>query len=168
MQVSRVATGAAIQDPLFEFTPPAGAKLVDRINSVPHSPLLGKPFPEFEWTDLQGNPFSTKSLSGHVAVIRFGDSTASADTSFMELLHRALAPKGVIVWNVITGRTSGLQGEVQRLGYTMPLLAASSSTTAAALGFGNGFLMGVHGARPLRQSGVPLQRNDGHQRFSRT
>ncbi len=143
MQVSRVTTGAAIPDSLFEFTPPAGAKLVDRINSTPQSPLLGKPFPEFEWTDLQGNPFSTKSLSGHVAVIQIGRFYSGADTSFVELLHRALAPKDVIVWEVIKGRTSGLQGEVQRLGYTMPLLVASSSTTAAALGFGNGLLMGV-------------------------
>ena len=92
---------------------------------------------------MQGNPFSTKSLSGHVAVIQFGRFYSDADTSFVELLHRALQPKGVIVWEVITGRTSGLQGEVQRLGYTMPMLVASSSTTAAALGFGNGLLMGV-------------------------
>ncbi len=47
------------------------------------------------------------------------------------------------MWDVITGRTSGLQGEVQRLGYTVPMLVASSSTTAAALGFGNGVLIGL-------------------------
>ncbi|MDR3701382.1 MAG: redoxin domain-containing protein [Candidatus Sulfopaludibacter sp.] len=143
IQVTRVASGDAVPDSLFQFTPPAGAKLVDRISSTPQSPLYGKPFPEFEWTDLQGNPYSTKSLSGHVAVIRFGSFYSDADTSFVELLHRALAPKGVIVWDVITGRTSGLQSEVQRLGYTMPMLAASPSTTAAALGFGNGVLTGV-------------------------
>jgi hypothetical protein len=49
----------------------------------------------------------------------------------------------VIVWDVISGRTSGVEGEIQRLGYTMPMLVASPSTTAAALGFGNGVLIGV-------------------------
>jgi hypothetical protein len=57
--------------------------------------------------------------------------------------NRALQPKGVIVWNVITGRTSRVQAEVQRLGYSMPMLVASPATTAAALGFGNGVLLGV-------------------------
>jgi outer membrane lipoprotein-sorting protein len=38
MQVTRVATGEGVPDSLFQFTPPAGAKLVDRINSTPQSP----------------------------------------------------------------------------------------------------------------------------------
>jgi outer membrane lipoprotein-sorting protein len=158
MQVTRVASGDGVPDSLFQFTPPTGARLVERINSTPQSALLGKPFPEFEWTDLQGNPFATKSLSGHVAVVRFASFYSDVDASFVELLHRALAPKGVIVWDVITGRTSGLQSEVRRLGYTMPMLVASPSTTAAALGFGNGVLMGTV---VLDRSGKVVYHSDG-------
>jgi outer membrane lipoprotein-sorting protein len=142
-QVTRASAGTPLPDSLFEFRPPPGAKLVDAISSVPRSPLFGKPLPDFEWQDEQGTTYSTRSLAGRVAILRFAPVYNDTDASFVELLYRALAPKGVTVWNIVTGRTMGLQDEVQRLGYTMPMLLATPATTTQTLGFSSGILMGI-------------------------
>lgn len=80
-------------DQSFQFTPPSSARSVrkltiERPNKVISHPLLDKPAPPFEATDLTGKKWSLKDLQGNIVVLNFWATWCPPCVMEMPLFNR--------------------------------------------------------------------------------
>jgi thiol-disulfide isomerase/thioredoxin len=69
---SKVVLGGNIPDNLFNFVPPAGARIVPRLFISEHQvDLSGLPAPPLDLQTFDGRPFDSNSLRGHPVLLEF-------------------------------------------------------------------------------------------------
>ena len=62
---------AQVPAEVFQFEIPEGAEVVKFFQPPSPADLLGKPAPDFQFSDLEGNPVNRESLAGKVTVLDF-------------------------------------------------------------------------------------------------
>jgi outer membrane lipoprotein-sorting protein len=73
--VRRIVLNQAIDDKVFEFTPPPDGKLVDKLTYSEAGGLVGKILPDMEFRNLDETRFNLESLTGKTVLMSFGTTT---------------------------------------------------------------------------------------------
>ncbi len=96
-----------LDDSLFAFTAPAGAKLVQQFGAEQQeSPLIGKPAPTFTLKGVKGSTVSLASYKGKVVMLDFWATWCGPcriEMPSIEKLYKELKPKGLVVFGVNQG-----------------------------------------------------------------
>jgi len=135
--VTKAVINQPLPDSLFQFTPPPGAVQVDRLGNR-SSPLLGKSLPDFGLRNLAGKEIKPASLHGKLLILNIDREWSEAIAApFLEMVHRALHDKGVVVLYYVTGTPEEAKANAAKLGYTLPIVTGPTSVTPESLGFTN-------------------------------
>lgn len=119
----------AVAPSLFTFTPPAGAKLVDELNTPFRAPKranwAGKDALAFTLKDLEGNALEFASLKGKVVLLDFWASWCGpcvAELPHIEQLHKDFKDKGLVVLGINDEELEIAKSYVKEKGYTFKTL----------------------------------------------
>ncbi len=131
-----VRLGVSVADESVAYAPDATHAL-NRTEAAHHAPetMAGKPAPDIALRDLDGREVHLRDLRGKVVLLDFwatwcGYCRQALPT--IELLHRSLQAKGLMVFGVDDEAPEIARGYLQKYGYTMPSLVDSASAAARA------------------------------------
>jgi thiol-disulfide isomerase/thioredoxin len=116
---------------------PESTRAVNRLQAAQHAPetMAGKAAPDITLHDLDGREVNLRDLRGKVVLLDFwatwcGYCRQALPT--IELLHRSLQAKGLVVYGVDDEAPEIASAYLQKFGYTLPSLVDSASTAARA------------------------------------
>jgi len=120
----------ALPDSLFDFDPPAGAKLVKTLGpqagDEPPSPLVGKPAPPFTLKGVKGSTVSLASYKGKVVLLDFWATWCKPcriEMPRVEKLYKELKAKGLVVFAVnYAEEPATVKSFLAKNPYTLPIL----------------------------------------------
>jgi thiol-disulfide isomerase/thioredoxin/outer membrane lipoprotein-sorting protein len=128
--------GVRVADDSLAYTPES-THAVNRVEAARRAPetMAGKPAPDLTLRDLDGHEVHLSDLRGKVVLLDFwatwcGYCRQALPT--IELLHRSLQAKGLMVFGVDDEAPEIARGYLQKYGYTMPSLVDSASAAARA------------------------------------
>jgi peroxiredoxin/outer membrane lipoprotein-sorting protein len=125
-----VRVNEALPDSLFDFTPPADAKLVQAFGpqadaEIP-SPLVGKPAPPFTLKGVKGSTVSLASYKGRVVLLDFWATwcrPCRIEMPRVEALYKEFKARGLVVFGVnVAEDLATVKGFLAQNPYTMPIL----------------------------------------------
>lgn len=128
---------------IFSFSPPPGAKLVDKFTSRKKSGkkreranLTGKPAPAFSLTDLDGKEHTLKSLKGKVLLLDFWATwcpPCRRELPHVQKLHEELASQGLVVLGVNSEKDEAkLKKSLKENKITFPVLRDTERAASEA------------------------------------
>jgi peroxiredoxin/outer membrane lipoprotein-sorting protein len=117
---------ALAPDSLFVFTPPGGAKLVEKLSiGEASADLVGKPALDFKLSALEGKAYRLEDLRGKVVLIDFWATwcpPCRRELPAIEKIYRDYREKGLVVL-AVTSEPKGVAASfIEKHGYTFPVL----------------------------------------------
>ncbi len=113
----------------FVFTPPDGAGQVDSFNMAQgienNSPLVGKPAPDFELTDLDGNSVRLSDLRGKPVLLDFWATwcgPCKIELPHIQKLHEEFGVDDITVLAISSEQPALVRRYLERAQYTFPSL----------------------------------------------
>jgi peroxiredoxin len=129
-------TGVAVAPSEFSYDPEhtRAKNRVEVARAAPES-MLGKPAPDFALHDLDGHQIRLSTLRGKPVLLEFWATwckPCQASMPVIEMIHRSLAGKGLVVLAVDDEPPEVFEPFLKRFGYTLETLVDSRKEAANA------------------------------------
>ncbi len=134
-ETSRFTLNEPVQEDLFTFAVPAGAKVVDQLEKVvnPDS-MTGEAAPEISFTDLDGNTLKLSDFRGRVVFLDFWATwcgPCKMEMPHLETLHQELGGKdGVVFLAASSEDPATIKAFLKKYGYTFKVVQVSAEDAA--------------------------------------